>query len=116
VIRIDPASTSGSVLVDVAFEGELPPGARPELSVDGTIEFERLRDVLHVGRPAYGQPNSTIGMFKVVEGGRYAVRVPVQAGRSSVNTMEVVQGLEQGDVVILSDMSRWESADRVRLR
>lgn len=116
VIRIDPASTSGTVSVDVAFDGDLPAGARPELSVDGTIEIERLRDVLYVGRPAYGQPNSTIGMFKVVEGGRYAVRVPVQAGRSSVNTMEVVQGLEPGDVVILSDMSRWESADRVRLR
>jgi multidrug resistance efflux pump len=116
VIRMDPQSTSGSVAVDVAFDGPLPPGARPELSVDGTIELERLSDVLYVGRPGYGQPNSTIGMFKVVDGGRYAVNVPVQVGRSSVNLMEVIQGLERGDVVILSDMSRWESVDRVRLR
>jgi multidrug resistance efflux pump len=116
VIRMDPQSTSGTVAVDVALEGELPAGARPELSVDGTIELERLPDVLHVGRPGYGQPNSTIGMFKVVDGGRYAVRVSVQVGRSSVNTMEVIQGLDRGDVVILSDMSRWDSADRVRLK
>jgi multidrug resistance efflux pump len=116
VIRMDPQSTSGTVAVDVALEGELPAGARPELSVDGTIELERLPDVLHVGRPGYGQPNSTIGMFKVVDGGRYAVRVSVQVGSSSVNTMEVIQGLDRGDVVILSDMSRWDSADRVRLK
>lgn len=116
VIRMDPQSTSGTVTVDVAFEDPLPPGARPELSVDGTIELERLPEVLHVGRPGYGQPNSTIGMFKVVEGGRYAIRVSVQVGRSSVNQMEVIQGLDRGDVVILSDMSRWDSADRVRLK
>jgi hypothetical protein len=104
------------VAVDVAFEGELPAGARPELSVDGTIEIDRLTDAVYVGRPAYGQPNSTIGMFKVVEGGRYAVQIPVQVGRSSVNTMEVIQGLVPGDVVILSDMTRWDSAERVRLK
>ena len=116
VIRMDPNSTSGTVNVDVALEGTLPVGARPDLSVDGTIEIERLPDVLHVGRPGYGQPNSTIGMFKVIDGGRYAVNVSVQVGRSSVNQMEVVQGLNQGDVVILSDMTRWESAERVRLK
>ncbi len=117
VIRIDPASTSGTVAVDVALvESELPQGARPELSVDGTIELERLSDVLYVGRPGYGQPNSTIGMFKVVEGGRYAVQTPVQVGRNSVNTMEVIQGLEPGDVVILSDMTRWDSASRLKLK
>ena len=116
VIRMDPNSSSGTVSVDVAFEDPLPAGARPDLSVDGTIELERLQDVLHVGRPGYGQPNSTIGMFKVIEGGRYAVQVSVQVGRSSVNTMEVIQGLNQGDVVILSDMTRWDSAERVRLK
>jgi len=116
VIRMDPNSSSGTVSVDVAFEDPLPSGARPDLSVDGTIELERLQDVLHVGRPGYGQPNSTIGMFKVIEGGRYAVQVSVQVGRSSVNTMEVIQGLNQGDVVILSDMTRWDSAERVRLK
>ncbi len=116
VIRIDPASTSGTVSVDVALDGVLPAGARPELSVDGTVEIERLSDVLYVGRPGYGQPNSTIGMFKVVEGGRYAVRAPVQVGRSSVNTIEIVQGLAPGDVVILSDMTRWDSAARVKLK
>ena len=116
VIRIDPASTSGSVLVDVSLEGELPQGARPELSVDGTIEFERLSDVLFVGRPGYGQPNSTIGKFKVVEGGDYAVQTPVKVGRNSVNTIEVLEGLQPGDVVILSDMSRWDSNSRVKLK
>jgi hypothetical protein len=116
VIRIDPASTSGTVSIDVALDGVLPAGARPELSVDGTVEIERLSDVLYVGRPGYGQPNSTIGMFKVVEGGGYAERVPVQVGRSSVNTIEVVQGLAPGDVVILSDMTRWDSAARVKLK
>jgi HlyD family secretion protein len=116
VIRIDPASTSGTVSVDVSLEGQLPPGARPELSVDGTIELERLSDVLYVGRPGYGQANSTIGMFKVVEGGRYAVQTPVQAGRTSVNAMEIIQGLQPGDVVILSDMTRWDSSARVKLK
>jgi HlyD family secretion protein len=116
VIRIDPASTSGTVNVDVAIEGQLPAGARPEQSVDGTIELERLADVLYVGRPGYGGPNSTIGMFKVVEGGSYAVQTPVQVGRSSVNQMEIIQGLQPGDVVILSDMTRWDSAARVKLK
>jgi HlyD family secretion protein len=116
VSRIDPAAQAGAVTVDVQLEGELLPGARPDLSVDGTIELERLNDVLHVGRPAYGQPNSTVGLFKVVEQGRAAVRVPVKLGRTSVNTIEIVSGLKKGDIVILSDISQGDSVDRVRLR
>lgn len=115
VVRIDPAVRDGTVTVDIALEGDLPPGARPDLSVDGTIEIERLRDVLYVGRPVHGQPNSTISLFKLVEGGGEAIRVPVKLGRSSVNTIEVLEGLEQGDRVILSDMSQWDSYDRIRL-
>jgi multidrug resistance efflux pump len=115
LMRIDPNAISGTVAVDVALDGAAP-GARPDLSVDGTIEIERLEQVLYVGRPVYGQPNSTIGMFKLVEDGDYAVRVPVRVGRSSVNAIEVVQGLKAGDQVILSDMSRWDSVDRVRLK
>ncbi|MFI5234918.1 MAG: HlyD family secretion protein [Gemmatimonadales bacterium] len=116
VIRIDPNSQNGTVAVDVALDGALPSGARPDLSVDGTIEIERLEHVLHVGRPAYGQPNSTIGMFKLAPGGHEAARVQVQVGRSSVNTIEIVRGLAVGDVVILSDMSQWDANDRVRLK
>lgn len=116
VVRIDPAVQNGTVTVDVALEGELPRGARPDLSVDGTIEIERLDDVLYVGRPAYGQAESTVGLFRVAEDGESANRVNVRLGRSSVNTIEVLGGLQEGDVVILSDMSRWDSTDRVRLR
>ncbi len=116
VLRIDPSVTSGAVKVEVALEGELPRGARPDLSVDGTIEVERLEDVLYVGRPAYGQAESTVGLFKLVEGGSHAVRVPVRLGRASVNTIEVVDGLQVGDIVILSDMSAWDQYDRVRIR
>jgi HlyD family secretion protein len=116
VVRIDPAVQNGTVRVDVALEGELPRGARPDLSVDGTVEIERLEDVLYVGRPAYGQAESMVGLFKLVEGGRSAVRTNVRLGRSSVNTIEVVDGLQEGEVVILSDMSTWDSADRVRLQ
>ena len=116
VSRIDPAAQAGAVTVDVPLEGELPPGARPDLSVDGTIEIERLDHVLHLGRPAYGQSNSRAGLFKVVEQGRAAVRVPVQLGRSSVNTIEIVSGLRKGDIVILSDLSQGDGVDRVRLR
>ena len=115
VIRIDPASREGTVGVDVAFEGQLPPGARPDLSVDGTIELERLTDVLYVGRPAFGQGQSTVGMFRLEDGGKTAVRVPVQLGRSSVNTIEILAGLREGDQVILSDTSQWDSYDRIRL-
>jgi HlyD family secretion protein len=116
VIRIDPAARGGTVTVDVRLEGELPREARPDLSIDGTIELERLSDVLYVGRPAYAQANSLVSLFKVVEGGGAAVRVTVQLGRSSVSTIEIVDGLTVGDEVILSDMSAWDAHDRVRLR
>jgi HlyD family secretion protein len=116
VSRIDPAVQDGSVTVDVALEGELPKGARPDLTVDGVIEIERIPDVLHIDRPAYGQAGGTIGMFKVDEGGRTAARTDVRLGRSSVNTVEVLSGLREGDVVILSDMTAWDRAQKVRLR
>lgn len=116
VIRMDPSAQNGTVTVDVALDGKLPSGARPELSVDGTIEIERLKDVLYVGRPAYGQAESTVGLFKLTPDGKEATRVNVKLGRSSVNTIEVVQGLNVGDRVIISDMSAMDSHDRVRLR
>jgi HlyD family secretion protein len=116
VTRIDPAVQEGYVLVDVRPTGELPRGARPDLSVDGTIELERVEDVLHVGRPAYGQAESTIQLFKVIDGGAKAVRTDVRIGRTSVNTVEVVAGLEEGDRVILSDPSDWDGHDVIRLR
>jgi multidrug efflux pump subunit AcrA (membrane-fusion protein) len=116
VRRVDPNVQGGSVLVEVTLEGDLPPGARPDLSVDGTIELERLNDVLHVGRPAYGQSNSTVSLFRVTEDGNAAERVTVQLGRSSVNQIEVVEGLREGDVIVLSDMSRYDDVDRVRIR
>ena len=116
VVRIDPASQNGSVGVDVALDGELPPGARPDLSVDGTVEIERLPDVLFVGRPAFGNPESSVGMFRLTPDERYADRVTVQLGRNSVNTIEVRGGLQEGDVVILSDMSQWDSHPRVRIQ
>lgn len=114
VARIDPAAQNGTVGVDVTLEGDLPAGARPDLSVDGTIELERLDNVVYVGRPAFGQENSTVGLFKLTESGE-AVRVSVQLGRSSVNTIEIVNGLQPGDEVILSDMSTWDSYERIRL-
>ena len=107
---------NGTVTVDVKLEGPLPKGARPDLSVDGTIELERLKDVLYVGRPVQGQPDSTVGLFKLTEGGRIAVRVPVKLGRTSVSSVEIVQGLEVGDQVILSDMSAWDAYQRVKLK
>ncbi len=116
VTRIDPAVQNGTVTVDVALEGALPRGARPDLSVDGTVELERLDQVLYVGRPAFGQEHATVGLFKVQPGGATAARVPVKLGRSSVNTIEIVEGLEEGDEVILSDMSAWDAHDRIRLR
>lgn len=114
VIRIDPAVQDGTVQVDVALTGAPPPGARPDLSVDGTIELERLEDVLHVGRPANGQPESSVSLFRLVEDD-IAERVRVELGRASVGRIEVAAGLNPGDRVILSDMSRWSEADRVRL-
>lgn len=117
VTRIDPAARGGSVTVDVALDvEELPRGARPDLSVDGTIEVARLDDVLHMPRPHIGQANSSVGLFKLTEGGNEAVRVTVQLGQTSVNEVEVRSGLQEGDVVILSDMSAWDEYDRVRLR
>ncbi len=116
VVRIDPAVQNGTVTIDVRLEGPLPKEARPDLSVDGTVEIDRLENVLYVGRPAYGQSNSMVGLFKIVEGGNAAVRVNVRLGRSSVNTIEVINGLQVGDAVILSDMSAWDAHDRVRLR
>lgn len=116
VMRIDPAVQNGTVTVDVRLVGSLPRGARPDLSVDGTIDIDRLANVLYVGRPAYGQPESTVGMFRVAPDGKTALRVPVRLGRSSASTIEVVNGLKPGDVVILSDMSQWDSSDRVRLQ
>jgi HlyD family secretion protein len=115
VIRMDPAAQNGTVAVDVALEGALPRGARPDLSVDGTVDIERLRDVLYVGRPAYGQAESSVGLFKLLPNGREAMRVNVQLGRSSASTIQVVQGLQRGDIVILSDMSQYETSDRVKL-
>jgi len=115
VMRLDPNAINGTVAVDVALDGTAP-GARPDLSVDGTIEIERLEHVLYTGRPAYGQPNSTIGMFRLTDDGHYATRVQVQVGRSSVNTIEVMRGLNVRDSVILSDMSQWDNVDRVRIK
>lgn len=116
VSRIDPSVQNGTVTVDVQFSEPLPQGARPDLSVDGTIELEHLRDVLYVGRPVHGEPNSTIGLFKLTDGGSEAVRVNVKLGKTSVNSVEILQGLQVGDRVILSDMSNWDAFDRVRLR
>ncbi len=115
VIRIDPAVQAGTVQVDVELNGELPRGARPDLSVDGTIELERLENVVYTGRPAYGQPHSTISLYKLTDDGKSAVRVPVELGRSSVNAIEIVQGLLPGDQIILSDSSAWSEHDRIRL-
>jgi HlyD family secretion protein len=114
VVHIDPAAVQGTVTVDVKLEGELPKGARPDLSVDGTIEIERLEDVLYVGRPSQVQADTTIQLFKVLVTGE-AVRTRVQIGRVSVNFVEIVDGLQQGDEVILSDMSAWNAYDRLRL-
>jgi HlyD family secretion protein len=115
VMRVDPAVQNGTVTVDVKLTGELPKGARPDLSVDGTIDLERLDNVLYVGRPAFGQENSTISLFKLDADGKEAARVPVKVGRESVNSIQVFEGLREGDTVILSDMSRWDKTDRIRL-
>ena len=114
VLRVDPAVQNGTVQVDVELDGALPPGARPDLSVDGTIEIERLADVLYVGRPAFGQPEAEVRLFKV-DADNVAARVPVQLGRSSVNLIEIRNGLQVGDRVILSDTSAWDQSDKIRL-
>jgi multidrug efflux pump subunit AcrA (membrane-fusion protein) len=115
VMRVDPAVQNGTVTVDVKLTGDLPKGARPDLSVDGTIDLERLDNILYVGRPAFGQENSTISLFKLDPDGKEATRVPVKVGRESVNSIQVYEGLREGDTVILSDMSRWDKTDRIRL-
>lgn len=115
VMRIDPAVLNGTVQVDVDFEAPLPPGARPDLSVDGVIEIERLADVLYVGRPAFGQPGTQATIFRVDPESNLAQRVPVRLGRASVSLIEIEQGLKQGDKVILSDTSQWDEYDRIKL-
>ena len=115
VMRVDPAVENGTVTVDVSLTGDLPKGVRPDLSVDGTVDLERLDNILYVGRPAFGQENSTISLFKLDPDSNGAVRVPVKVGRASVNSIQVIEGLHEGDTVILSDMSRWDSTDRVKL-
>lgn len=115
VTRVDPAVEQGTVTVDIAFDEAMPKGARPDLSVDGTIELERLEDVVYVGRPAFGQENNTVGIFRLVAGSNEAVRTPVKLGKSSVNTIEILSGLNPGDQVILSDTSAWDAHERIRL-
>jgi multidrug resistance efflux pump len=115
VMRIDPAVVAGTVTVDVEIAGALPQGARPDLSVDGTIDLDRMQNVLYVGRPASGNENSTLSLFKLSVDGKSAVRVPVKAGKASVNSLQVLEGLSEGDTVILSDMTRWDNTDRIRL-
>jgi HlyD family secretion protein len=116
VARIDPAAVQGTVRVDVTFSGPLPDGARPDLNVEGTIEIERLASVLYVGRPAFGQPGSSVGLFKLDPDGSGASRTTVKLGRSSVKSVEILDGLKEGDRVILSDMSQWDNVDRIRLQ
>ena len=115
VERIDPAVLNGTVQVDVDITGKLPPGARPDLSVEGTIQLEKLENVVYVGRPAFGQPNSDVRLFRVNPGDGTADRVPVKLGRSSVNAIEIKQGLKPGDQVVLSDTTAWDAYDRIRL-
>jgi HlyD family secretion protein len=116
VSRIDPTVMEGNVTVDITLNGDLPEGARPDLSVVGVIEIERLNDIIYVGRPVFASSESTVELFKLIEDGKYAVRTSVQLGRSSVSTIEVVEGLVPGDEIILSDMSQWDEHDRIRLK
>jgi multidrug resistance efflux pump len=116
VVRIDPSVQNGSVAIDVTLEGPLPRGARPDLSVDGTVDIERLTNVMYVGRPAYGQAESTVSMFRLDPAGSEAARTPVKLGRGSASTVEVISGLKPGDVVILSDMSAYDGSERVKLK
>jgi len=116
VSRVDPAALNGTVSVDIAFDADLPKGARPDLSVDATIEIERLPDVLYVGRPADGSSETTVGLFVLETDGRHARRMQVDLGRGSANAIEIKKGLKPGDQVILSEMSRWDAVDRVKLQ
>ena len=115
VVRIDPAVQNGTVTVDVTLDGPLPLGARPDLTVDGTIELERMDDIIFVGRPVFGQEQSVVSLFKVNADTGEATRTRVGLGRASVNNIEVLEGLQPGDQVVLSDMSAWDAFDRVRL-
>ncbi len=114
-MRIAPTAQQGTVTVEVELLTELPKGARPDLSVDGTIELERLKDVLYMQRPAFGQPQGQISLFKILPDGKEAVRVPVKLGRDSVSFIEILEGLNVGDKVILSDTSQYDSVNRIRL-
>jgi multidrug efflux pump subunit AcrA (membrane-fusion protein) len=115
VMRVDPAVQNGTVTVDVKLTGDLPKGARPDLSIDGTIDLERMGNVLYVGRPAFGQENSTISLFKLATDGHGASRVPVKVGRSSVNSIQIIEGLREGDTIIVSDMTRWDNTDHIHI-
>lgn len=116
VSRKDPSAVGGTVTIDVALEGDLPPGAVPDLSVDGTIEIQKMPNILFTGRPAFGPGSGTVGLFKLEPNGDYAVRVSVELGRSSVNTIEILRGLDVGDRVVLSDMTQYANVDRVRIK
>jgi HlyD family secretion protein len=115
VSRIDPSVQNGTVTVEVVLSGQLPKGARPDLTVDGTIEIERLENVLYIGRPAFGNENNTISVFKLDSNGKIATRVNIKLGRSSVNTIEILDGLKEGDQVIISDISSWDKFERINL-
>jgi HlyD family secretion protein len=115
VVRVDPAAKNGTVTIDVVLDEPLPKGARPDMSVDGTIELERLDNILYVGRPAFGQEQAKVSLFKLSQDRTSAVLTPVELGRTSVNAIEVIRGLNAGDCVVLSDMSTWDGYDRVRL-
>jgi HlyD family secretion protein len=116
VSRIDPAALAGTVKVDVTLDGPLPEGARPDLNVEGTIEIERLASVLYVGRPAFGQSEATVGLFRLAPDGVHAERTPVKLGRTSVKNVEIRSGLKEGDRVVLSDMAQWDHVDRIRIQ
>jgi HlyD family secretion protein len=116
VVRKDPSALGGTVTIDVTIDDPLPAGAVPDLSIDGTIQIERLEDVLYSGRPAFGAGTGNVSLFKLVDGGSAAIRVPVELGRSSVNAIEIRRGLQVGDVIILSDMTQFGAVDRVRIR
>lgn len=116
VSRKDPSAVGGTVTIDVALKGPLPAGAVPDLSVDGTVEIQKMTGILYTGRPAFGPGSGTVGLFRLEPGGDFAVRVPVELGRSSVNTIEILRGLEPGDRVILSDMTQYANVDRVKIK